>query len=213
MASIKINEGPYVWCGNNYDGEKSGYYLTKGIGAATKLSSYPEKEIMVVLSFDIPQSLVDNIMFIQIYDETGFLVNYNGRKITNNYKCSFKVDKSLCGTKLKICYDIPSNIQPKSSFLSRIKTDTIHTEYLTIPNILIKGEKMCTICLEDASDNIYISKCEHIFHINCLWEYLENRGFLNPIAENCKFFKCDHIEKPKPFPCPVCRTMCETPRY
>lgn len=211
IATIKISVGPYGWCGNNYDGEHSGYYLTKNVGDYRKLSSYPEKEVKVMLSFDIPDDLIDKIQFIQIYDSTGFLVNYNTTKITKDYKSRFKVAKSMCGTKLKVCYDIPiPHVQ--TSILQRIKTKSVHEEYITIPDVCIKGDTECAICMGDVSDDkIYISQCQHIFHIDCLWKYLEHNQYLKPIAEHCKLFKCDHIEKPKPFPCPICREICESP--
>jgi len=210
IVTIKISVGPYAWCGNSHDGEKSGYHLAKNVDPR-QFGSYPEKEVKIMLSFDIPYDLIDKIRFIQIYDETGFLVNYNTKKIEKDYKCTFKVIKSMCGTKLKICYDVPIP-QEKTRILRRIKTETIREEHITIPDICIKGDVDCAICMSQIiNDKIYISQCQHVFHIDCLWKYLECSQYLNPIADRCKRFLCDHIEKPKPFPCPVCRTICESP--
>ena len=124
MATLKISYGFYGWCCNNYGGEKSGYYLSKDTGVCDKCSSYPEKKIRVVIEFNIPNDVLENINFIQIYDSTGFLVNYNTTKITSTYKCSFKVDESLCGTMLKICYD--KYVPHKKNYYSlyRISNDT-----------------------------------------------------------------------------------------
>ena len=124
MATLKISYGFYGWCCNNYGGEKSGYYLSKDTGVCDKCSSYPEKKIRVVIEFNIPNDVLENINFIQIYDSTGFLVNYNTTKITSTYKCSFKVNESLCSTMLKICYD--KYVPHKKNYYSlyRISNDT-----------------------------------------------------------------------------------------
>jgi len=67
-TSIKSFYGPYGWCGNNYGGERSGHYL------GTKQKS--NGVIMVHVDINVNDILFEQIDYIEIYNETGFLVQY-----------------------------------------------------------------------------------------------------------------------------------------
>ena len=84
--------------------------------------------------------------------------------------------------------------------------ETVHNYKLVIPILTIKGDTNCAICLNEI-DLIgkYITKCNHVFHLDCIWNYLEHTGKLKQLSEQCKKY-CKHSENIMSFQCPICKT-------
>ena len=72
---VKILYGCYSWCGNNYDDQKSGYYLTlydkdkKGYGS-------PQYNLMLYIEVKMPLNLHKEFNIIEIYDKNNFCAQY-----------------------------------------------------------------------------------------------------------------------------------------
>jgi len=121
---------------------------------------------------------------------------------------------SPTGTPLKICYKkiLPQTDLDKKMF-NRFPMKTIHVELIEIPILQIKGSNECAICLNQIIDNKYISICHHAFHFDCIHEYNKCNNHLIPLSDHCQRLCNEHIEKVKPFSCPICRTILENNYY
>ncbi len=202
--SIGISQGIYAWCGNMYGGSKSGYYLS-----LIQDSSYPDKKFIVSLCIKMNSELFNKIDTIEMYDSTGFLINYSvdlNQCKDMTYNAKFKIKGSLQNTKLKIlfCETIFNPIQ--QGLLRRSKMKTILETLINIPTIEILGnDKECSICLSEIkNEEIYVTPCKHLFCMKCIFEYLEKNKLLTRYDSCVKY--CRHSDKPSNFNCPVCKT-------
>ena len=207
FTNVKINShyGTYAWCGIGYDGEKPGWHLTDCRKKLTKGVDYSDRKLIITIDVEMSDDLFEGINIINIYDETGFLAQYSKKITESTYHFNFKMEEAMIGTKLKINYDkmLPN---PNTRTLSRPPMQTIHQDIITIPAFDIKGDTICAVCLEDVTTEKYISPCHHIFHTNCIWDYLEKNNLIKAMNELCDKH-CGHTHKPKKFPCPTCRTI------
>uniref|UniRef100_A0A6C0C8T1 RING-type domain-containing protein n=1 Tax=viral metagenome TaxID=1070528 RepID=A0A6C0C8T1_9ZZZZ len=199
-VAIKVCKGNYAWCGNNYDGERSGHYLTDN----PKI----EENVMVIIDINMDTNLYEQIDLIEIYNKGGFCAKYTHHTLQQSEQLFFglKYDAKE-GGEYKICY---KKILPRTDnrTLSRPPMKIIYSETIKIPFVHSHNSD-CAICLELVVDNKYVSTCQHMFHINCLFDYAEQNNFTKPIADHCKLFNCEHGKKLIPFPCPICRCVLE----
>lgn len=205
---IKSQYGSYCWCGNNYDGEHSGYYLS----SSCKCELYKLKHFMLYIKVSISDELLKMTDIIEIYDSTGFLAQYHADVplMTSTKEFFFSVDEKLIDTELYIkCRKIVRLKKPEGVFIGRVPMVTVLQKSVIIPQILLRGDKKCSICLDEITDDDkYISRCGHNFHSSCIFKYLEKINKLKPLTSHCSKY-CEHSEKVLPFPCPICRTLLE----
>jgi hypothetical protein len=206
---IKTMCGRYDWCGNGYDSPNGngGYYLCQNekgfLGQSTT-------NIMVSITIKMSQNLYNSIDIIEIYDCTGFLAQYTVNKIQSPIiKFFFALKYAKPGTDLQISYQKILPKQKTSIILSRSPREKIFKETIKIPELVVKGTTECAICLDEieTDNNKYFSKCCHVFHMDCLWKYLEPE-YVKPLTNHCSRY-CKHTGKVKPFACPLCRTVLE----
>ena len=60
------------------------------------------------------------------------------------------------------------------------------------------NEKTCTICIEEFLENeqIYLLKCNHIYHINCIDEWILKTGESKVKCPNCNKLIYDELNEP-----------------
>ena len=85
---------------------------------------------------------------------------------------------------------------------STIQCHVIHEIQFTIPELDFTTTTDCSICLENIIDDMYITRCRHIYHMNCIFEYLEK----NKLMKKNRCSDCMHSQKIKDFLCPICRS-------
>jgi len=208
--TILTSAGKYDWCGNGYQNPGSGFYLCKNEVNKFNESTY---QYMVSINAEMSLELLDSIDLIEIYDASGFLAYYTIDKListTNQIFFALKYVKP--GTNLSIRFQ---KIQPKltdKSIFSRPPMKTMYQSDIEIPQ-LKPFNNDCPICTErvvvdDTQKDVYVSKCQHAFHHDCILSYAESK-YTVPLHENCILFKCTHSLKTIPFPCPICRTTLE----
>jgi len=199
-VSIKLSCGTYSFCGNNYNDERSGYYLsTKG-----------EEKIMISIDIEINDVLFKQIDYIEVHNENGTLAQYMRDTLRKrSHSFFFGLSEEKKGDNYKICYQ---KIQPQTDEnrlrLRRVPMKTIHYDIIKIPSTNFYNSD-CAICLETVNDDRYISICQHIFHSGCIIDYAKQNNFVKPLDDHCKRFCLDHSEKILPFPCPICKCILE----
>jgi len=207
-VNIKLETfyGKYDWCCVN---GISGYTLS--VNPKQSSCSYSKIGQMVKIDIFINQELLDKIDIIEMYDKTNFLAQYSVEKLKNKNSFFFQlqyVNTKESETVLNILF---RKILPRKVgrfTLCRPPMQTILSEKITIPILNFKGDIKCAICLEEVDDDKYISKCKHLFHNKCIFNYIKFNDFINKLSKKCQQH-CQHSEKPKPFPCPICRTILE----
>lgn len=206
--------GRFAWCGNNYDGRGSGFYLTD----ITHQKVYGKTNIqMVYIAVQLDDNLLQKTDIIEVIDENGFLAQYTYYKLKNENILYFPL-KYYDQTKPQFQMTIhlrkikTGNVQP----LRRPEMETLLSKTIHIP--LLKREDLnseCSICLENISDdsNLLWSACNHMFHMDCIWEYMKKNSMLQVMSKMCKLLDCGHNEKPKKLNCPICRAIISVSRY
>lgn len=60
------------------------------------------------------------------------------------------------------------------------------------------NEKICTICIEEfkEKENIFQLKCNHIYHINCIDDWIDTKGESEVKCPNCNENIFDNIKEP-----------------
>ena len=261
LATVNYNicRGTYAWCGNNYNDETSGYYLSSINDTNMTHFNPPTNNIMITINVEMNDELYNAIDIIEIYDINGGLIQYSkhpfesqtyvyktkelaniqlgkeqssfpkttceDRKIkdfsisqiqkslpaffmsTNTYNFFFAIDKKFCGTELSMRFN--KIIGKSETSLGRAKMSTILEYKITVPLIEIKGDTKCSICLEhvDDNNNTCVLNCKHVFHMDCIYQYIKLNNLLKPLDKMCKRFGCPHTEKVLQFPCPICNTI------
>lgn len=208
-VTITTQYGQYAYCDNNQDGEHTGYYLTQ----------YPIQNVygkttkqMVTIDITINDELLNSCNMIDIYHGTKFLAQTLIQTKNKHYSL-------FIGLEEKVRNDVIFHINYKKFKSHTISTFfrlsprifmTFYEQNIMIPTLQIKGSLECPICDDKIIDtNVYISECSHLFHMTCLWKYLEYNHYLKPIAPHCLIYQEDHGQKVRPFPCPICWRIIE----
>lgn len=202
LITFMNSYGNYSWCGNGYDGSKTGYHLSTTSGG---LCDYKDKRLLLNITVIMNQSLSSQIDVIEIYDVTGYLAQYSIDLDSRYYAFRFPVNLNLAGTGLKFLFrkiiDLPNPLR-----LGRPPMTTIYETSILIPELTVYGDKKtCSICLEEPTDgNKYITACGHLFCMKCIFEYFEKNNLLIENPKRCVEWNHGHSAKPKQFRCPVC---------
>jgi len=195
--------GNYGWCGSNYDGEKSGFYLS-----TLKSNYYFDKKVMINVNVKMSEELYEAIDHINIFDNTNFLSQYTNPdrfcNDTKSYNFYFKIEDKFQNTEMKIIFY--KYLPPLHGKLYGMPLKTIYETTFIVPELTVIGSNVCSICLENVENDKYISPCKHIFHQSCIHEYLLKGKFLRPLSVRC-FEYCEHSEKFNEFNCPNCRNL------
>ena len=174
-TTVKIDtmHGPYDWC-NVY----KYFYLT--FNTERLLHKIKKNIQMVKIEIQLSNDLKNQIDHIEIYDMTGFVSQYITNKEVNNYTYFFNLHlyKDIDNY---IHIKFKKNIKKiKNFFLFCNSPKTIDEKIIQIPFEIKGDDTMCTICLDNVDDKRqrYISSCKHIFHVKCIYEYVNHsNGF------------------------------------
>lgn len=192
--------GPYGWCGNNYDGETSGFYLTPYVADGNYWAD-PHHMKMIRLLITMSQELYNKSDIIEVYTESGSLIQYSHHDLEFPVHVLFfelKEEYSI----LKIQF---RKILGQTRSFGRAKMNTVLEMSVPVVELVPFGDD-CPICLETLKEDKIITHCRHQFHMGCIWAYLKDNGLLKEKCERCKRnCRTGHAEKIKKFNCPVCR--------
>lgn len=169
-----------------------GYYEKCNVEWGLHLTSQrtDKRNLIVTIDIHLSDDLMKDTNEINVIIPDYYDRKQSGYKI--NDRIVFRVDKSYTGSTVMINYNSQGKI--------------LYQDTLTIPKLEIKGDTNCAICSEVGTDNIFVSPCHHLFHMDCIWRYLEKSELLNPLSKDC-LAKCEHSNKPKRFCCPTCRAI------
>ncbi len=206
---LKMSWGKYLWCGTT--GTRAGHGFTLTNSTCTDSYGNPYSHMML-LNLIINPKLAKHSDFYDIYTYSGGLFDYNLGTIGSNIITFKKIAPELIGTDLEIIFSKKKNLTPEENEivkkrLLRTPREEIFKIKITIPDISQYGDMSdCAICLEtvDEPTNKYISPCGHLFHLECIFKYLESKNLLYPI---CQGRSCCGAKKPKPFECVVCKNL------
>lgn len=210
--NIKMSWGKYLWCGQTKSPTGSGFTLTNSPNTDSYGNPYTHA---MSLELVLNEKLVRDCEFYDIYTHTGFLFGYNLNGLSQRMNVFKKISPDLIGTELSIVFSKKKKLTKEEQEivykrLIRTPREPVYTIKFVIPDIIQFGEKIdCNICLEqvdsDSNSNKYISPCGHLFHLNCIFEYLEKNDLVYPMYSGCARLCCG-AKKIKPFDCVVCKT-------
>lgn len=206
--SIDMSYGKYVWCGNR--NAPNGYGFTLTNSSNTDIYGNPNTYAML-LKLKLTDKLVEDCEFYEIYDSNGGLFQYNIEPLQKEIIIfNGEITSDIIETELKIIFSKKKQLTKEQEEivhkrLMRTPKVPVYTIKITVPNILQFGElNECNICLDSVTNNNkYISPCGHLFHLNCVFEYLEKKNLLYPIHPRCEK-SCCGAKKIKQFNCVVC---------
>lgn len=205
---IKISWGKYLWCSKRTN---SGFTLTNSMSRDIYGSSYTH---MMLLTLNLNEKLLRDCEYYEIYDESKGLFAYNIEPLSFTINICRKIEPKLIGSELKIIFSKKKELTKeeqeivKKKFLRTPKVQ-VYSFTIKIPPLVQYGDiDNCNICLEHVDDqtNKYISPCGHLFHLDCIFKYLETKDLLYPLYPECEE-NCCGARKIKPFECLVCRTL------
>jgi Zinc finger, C3HC4 type (RING finger) len=204
--NIKMSYGHYIWCGNMSAPPGSGFFLNP-----TEIKDgYGEPcTNFMTLMLKMNDELLSKTRVIELYDYTGFLFGYYpagedqfNKNIVTFYK---KIQPDLIGTTLKIKF---GSFKNSNNIWYRPPLNCVFEGEIIIPDIQIKSDNICKICLDEVNDpkDKYIGPCGHTSHMQCLWEYLEKNDLLLPLPERCTR-NCCNSKKYLQFRCLYCQAV------
>lgn len=213
-----VSFGRYVWCGNMSSPTGSGMTLSNvdsnilDPGAKYVGGIYGDiNSYLVTFIIQMNQPLAQKTTNIEIFLPNGFLFGYNVRPIINGvWTVSRKISPQLLNQTVTIKFGRYSQLPEEKCHLRRARLEPIFETKVTILEPKQYEQEICTICTEkvDNISNKYLSHCGHLFHLNCLFEYLKNIDKLYEIHPYC-LNSCCRSPKIKPFNCPNCRQLIE----
>ena len=200
--SISVSKGKYSWCGNGYDGNKSGHYLSEN----------GENQIMLRINIKMNSQLFADKQIIEIRDmdvKNSALYQYtmpdNFEKNSMSCKFFYPITDNMLEKefRMKFCKILPMSEMQKLR-LCRAPCETIYEKIFVIPK-LPDVLRECSICLENIDNDVFISECSHVFHAKCMTDlFINNKKFETNIR--CEKH-CDHGGKIKSYTCPYCMTV------
>lgn len=210
---VKMSFGNYLWCYNDTSPTGHGFTLSNYQKPYHNLKYDNSNTHMMLLKLLPNKKLLRDCDFYDIYTNTGFLLGYNVSEFRFSLEIFKQINPELINTELKIVFSRKKQLTKEEQeivFKRMIRTprEEIYTINLKIPEITQFGDKTnCNICLDivDKQNNKYISSCGHLFHLNCIFEYLEKNNLLYSVHPRCK--NCCNSRKIKPFECIVCKTL------
>jgi hypothetical protein len=214
-TELKLSYGTYIWCGNMNSPTGSGYTLCT---STESISDHKKTTYMLLLKIKMNDYLVNDVTFIDIYNNVGRLLQSNKENIVNNIYIFFnEIKQDMIDTEFEIVFSRPKQLVDRERhwIIPQVK---IYSIKIKIENITIFGDiDNCNICLDsvfnfNSDTDKYISPCGHLFHLNCIINYLDNANLLYEIHPYCKRpypLDCCNTRKIKQFNCPTCRQIIE----
>lgn len=194
---VKASYGLYDWCSCPTN---SGYFLTPST------SGNHIKKYMIHLTIEVSPGLLSQIQSIYLTNPNGTGdLQHTTSELKKTTTFFFGADETLMGQKVYVRYRAPSSVTHPLSGLPI--WSTVHEEPIVLP-LLNAKDSTCSICLEEVKTDVFISTCDHAFHISCLWDYFKVNNMLDTTPNNkCRTY-CSFVQgKIASFPCPICRRL------
>ena len=167
----------------NNSNNLNNFYIPFSFNPSNNIHSYSlnnsNDNTIINSIYDFDRNIYDENMFLSNEPLDNYLFNdvhiYNNN--TNNINLNRNYENNLISV-FNNDNNFNDNKKIKYSWLNKQKiTEKIKTKY--------KNEK-CSICLEEYNGDISVSKCNHIFHYNCISSYIENTG-----KKDCPICRCN----------------------
>jgi hypothetical protein len=226
----KISYGKYAYCDNKSSYCGKGYYLTHQNVNSNNIS-YDNLLYLIIHMNDI---LLNDTSFIEVtkMDNT-VLFDSSCNKLIRlklpKYTFFEKISDDIFKTELNIKfykYIFDKNTFDKNTFdkntfdkntfdkntfdKNTFDKKLIFQKNIIIDDILKYSDNKCNICMEEIKNesiiekNKYISPCGHLFHMDCIWNYIKSKRLYYPIHLKC-IDNCCNTNKNRTFDCPTCR--------
>jgi hypothetical protein len=217
-VNLQVSFGKYKWCGNMSSASGSGYTLTNNQTYYYKDGK--ESNFMLHIDIYMNDELLVDVEYIEILTESNFLFHYSQNKLTNHYSYCTKMDEKYIGQEFKITFVKPKplNEEEYQKLMKSFRRHPMIKVYETtveIPEMKLFEKNTCSICIEDVVDdnNKHITKCGHLFHNNCFWNYLLSiPNLISEVHKNCSstntsgHLLCCNVGKiVNTYCCPVCK--------
>lgn len=207
--SFKSFYGCYAWCGNNYNDQTSGYYLSPTVINSENPMKKAEYKTIIKFLIEIGEDVnITDVDIIEFHAETdGFLLKYTTEPILYKNELVVALKEQYAGTICSVHFRKFKEIPAR--FIGRRPMETIYQKKIILPKLhVIDVEQDCSICLDPLQiDNCLITQCNHNFHLSCLWKNFEFNKLLLEKNAICIRFGCSHDKKIKLFLCPMCRSI------
>lgn len=187
---IGLEYGSYEWCGSI--GE---YRLTCDGDCLCNAGT-----ILITIKITMNDALRFVVGRIEIYDSVGSLIQYSRdfAEAYRYYTMNFIIDERRIGTTLMVV------------FVQKTTRRNVHKCEIVVPPLVILGDSdVCVFCLSSVVDvnNKYVSPCAHLFHLDCLFQYLRHNDLLDYKNDWCEYIACGHGNTSGEFLCPVCKSV------
>lgn len=165
---------------------------------------------LVTLIFKMNESLASNVSHIEMFLPDGFLFGYNVDRIRNGVWISTKkISPDLIGQTITVNFGkYIQQTESEMRHLRRAVLGKVYSTQITICEPKQYETEECPICMDIVNDvkNKYLSPCGHLFHLKCIFSYLQSTDKLYEVPRRCTEHCC-LSQKIKPFSCPVCRQL------
>lgn len=203
-ADIKttVSFGQWGWCGLAPVGGKLGHNLS--LVPAFEVSPGPQP-----YRYNINIKMNDELFAVcdQIHlKRDGFCLQYTTKTLNQHEVMEFVCEDKYAGETIDVVFlqNVPT---PGHDPWKRIPTKPLLNMQIVLPALKILGDQeICVICMDAATEMKYISPCGHLFHLKCIFQYLDHAKLLIKKSEMCSKY-CHHSNTPKAFACPVCKTV------
>lgn len=204
--SMFLQFGNISWCSKI---KNNGFGLYFHIKDENNKIIIDSQKILLTINIDMNTELNKNTDFIDIYDNKNELICSLKNYYNLNISTSIPIKSNMMNTIIKFVF-IP--IKSNLAIIKRIQNYFYSVENYSVNSIIpqLKNssdvDEECSICLDNLynNQNIYISSCNHSFHIKCIIDLLQFNKLFIELDSYC-FINCNHTRKHKQFNCPICR--------
>lgn len=150
-----VSFGKYSFCGNMSGMYGSGYVMTN---KDTQPVYGNTINYFINLKIEMNNELFLETDNIYLYDYTGFLLGYTTESLTETTTFLRKISKEHIGTNLRIDFSKKKILNEQEleilhKTIRRYPMDIIHSENITVDNILQLGDVDCSICNDKIDDD------------------------------------------------------------
>ena len=194
------NYGTYAWC-------------TQEDRFVLAISNKPNTDDLrvkqcLMLNIDLHDfaSVNPSIDSICVYTTWGGIAQYQKAKPFSRYMRFIIGQSTFPGDKLIVKYEKILPRPPGFDFFKRSPSQTLAEQVITVPDVQIKGDSSCAICLEEVNHtNLYISSCNHKYHMSCIQDYATSAGNIGTLSKLHASIS-GYSTYITSFRCPTCRS-------
>lgn len=172
--TVNTSYGYYVWCGRG-NGKPCQWKIKK----STDLVNYKDAH-MIRIDFKLNSQLVNQIQWIEVYDECWCLLGYNVQPIKSNQWTMVRpINPNLANRELTVLFLQDRELTPeeavrlKANPLMRLPKNKIYSITVKVPELKkLNTEDVCCSCLKKfkSDQSVHITSCSHKIHNTCLFD-------------------------------------------